>query len=346
MTQPIYIFPVKNVFKQIKAAFILLFFTTGAVSAQENPPQLYKEIVLQKKSYSFHELTREMQQQSGCTFSYNASKISSGKKIKPRSERLTVREILNIINRQASIGYKITGQGHIVYQPPAPVTVAQRRKEKKETKAEQKPARKKEKSNQQKPETIAAVPASARDSAQHIIVIGDSALATTYYNSSSGYGGAFPGNSNGRYSFVLHYDKGSWHDPYLQLDGTLYTDRQYYEPKIWSLIKRNTLIDIGVSADETYYLNPQIHLGFGFLYGILSYHIGKYSHWQYGLGSSADIGGSWSIGASFTTGAPAPVRFDALTIDTIPGKPPVDSFRRPHHPLIWNAVLPLKSTHA
>ncbi len=72
--------------------------------AQKPDPMFYKEIQLSHKPYTLHSLSREMQRQSGITFSYNAAKISPNQKIRIKDNRLTVEQLLALVKK---IGHRL-----------------------------------------------------------------------------------------------------------------------------------------------------------------------------------------------------------------------------------------------
>jgi len=64
------------------------------------------------------------------------------------------------------------------------------------------------------------------------------------------------------------------------------------------------LVNTGVSADEVYYANPTIQMGFPFLYGIASWSTNfKVSGFRWGGGISARVAEDWRIHLQATTGS-------------------------------------------
>lgn len=163
--------------------------------AQESNPMFYKEIQLKNKSYSLESLTKEVQQQTGITFSYNATKINGQKHIAIKKNRITLEQLLPIIKKHSGIDYKMINQKHIIY------TVAKdkesRRKvvrmgiRKKETTVVHN--MQKEKDHSIKEEVVLGKLKSEDIQAQ-ISVIGDSAVAAPYYV--SGGGGGYSGGAD------------------------------------------------------------------------------------------------------------------------------------------------------
>lgn len=327
MIQQIFIFQARHAISFF-SLLLLFVYAVPATYAQDNVPQLYREVQLNRKSYTLYELTREIQQQTGFTFSYNASRINPSKKIKVRSERLTVHNILAHIKKQSGLGVKVIGQKHIIYTQPKPARKLAAKKEK--------TAKKKQvalnKSRIKETKETAAIINPAMEQEQHVVVIGDSAVASAFYSSGGAqYEGGYPGKSQALKPVVVHYNQKRWEDPYAQLDGSLYKN---YGAGLFSFLQEKALFDIGFSVNELNYFNPQICLGFQFLYGVISYQVGKNAHLRYGLGASAKINDQWNMHAQVTTGKAAPLSFTATTIDTIPGPPPEDSLAEPDPPIL------------
>lgn len=332
MNLNILISPVRNATRTI-AFLCLVIFCFSRAHAQDSNPHLYKEVQLSKKVYTLHALTREVQKQTGFNFSFNASRINPNRKIRFKADRLTVQGILDIIRKQSGIAYKTIGQNHIIYtEAPAPKNKPKIKEKNKKIPDDLPDDGKKEQAE------LARIIPKDTNRIQQIMIIGDSSAAAFYFSGGSGYGGAYPGSNKTKYPFVINYDKGYWEDPYAQLDGNFFNSGRYHESGFISFIKRNTIVDIGLSVDELYYFNPQVRFGFRFLYGTLSYHVGNYSHWRYGLGMSSYLNEQWSIHLNVNTGPTVSASFTATTIDTIPG--PIDTFGVPGPPTLVERNTP------
>ena len=168
-----------------------LFLVVTHVSAQKVSPMFYKEIQLPHKPYTLHTLTREIQRQSGITFSYDAVKIDPDKRVRLRKsqDRLTVKELLSVLRKKTGVSYKIVSSSHIIYT----LSGGKKKKSRKPANHRIKPAQ--EQYPALPPEdNVAAepyIPALREDSTfeHQIIVVGDSSLAAGYYLSGSGGGG-------------------------------------------------------------------------------------------------------------------------------------------------------------
>lgn len=290
----------------------------------------YKEILLTHKPYTLHTLSREMQRQSGITFSYNAARISPNQKIKVRDGKLTVEQLLALVKKRSGVSYKIVSSNHIVYvEGPKKKGLFARKKEAKKTKAIAAATAKAKAAGKTAPATSPkqdikplATAAPADTVAPRIVIIGDSSLAMSYYFSGGGSsGGAYAGGS------AAKSPKEEWADPYQDLNAPA-TAKGYSDNKAVSFFKNSVLLAGGVSADEIYYFNPSVRAGFSFLYGTLSYNLGGSPHWRYGLGTSARISEKWNLHLAFNTGKKIPGAFNLTTVDTIPPDPP-DSFGTP-----------------
>ncbi len=297
----------------------------GAAMAQNPSPMFYKEIQLTHKPYTLHSLSREMQRQSGITFSYNAARINPDQKIRIKEEKITVERLLAMVKKRTGVGYKIVSTNHIVYlEGPKQKGLFVRKKKPEQARvagaplpaATPQPAR--VTGNNQPATTATLSPVDSPATAQ-IVIVGDSSLAMAYYFSGGG-------NSGGAYHGAVVRAPGErWSDPYLDLNAPA-TAKGYSDNKTVAFIKSNLLLSFGVSADEIYYFNPSVRAGFTFLYATLSYNIGSSPQWRYGLGSSARISEKWNMHLAFNTGKKVPGAFNLTTADTIP---PLDSIGPP-----------------
>lgn len=303
--------------------FLLLWLSEG-LSAQKGNPMFYKEILLLHKPYTLHTLTKEMQLQTGITFSYNASKINAQKKIRIKPGKLTVDALLALIKKRSGISYKVVNNFHIIYT----AAVVSGKPKPKKTKAKQetavlinnRPVIKNEGMDEEDgPYT------SGDTAAQHTVVVGDSLTASYYYmgGGGGGYGGGYTLDNVPKFP---NEQEEEWEDQYERLNRP-YSFKE--NNATVDFIKESILAAVGFSADELYYFNPTAKLGFDFLYGTVSYNIGSsYPHWRYGIGASAKINEKWSLHINANTGGMQSAAFNAITVDTIltiPQPPPLDS---------------------
>jgi hypothetical protein len=313
----------------------LLMWLPSNVAAQQSNPMFYKEIHLTHKPYTLQSLTREMQRQSGITFSYNASKISPDKRIRIKDDKLTVEKLLSLIKKKSGISYKIINGSHIIYTEPP--------------NSRNKIAAKKEPRNKKKmprgPETgqttlIAIKEEDNGTDTQRIVIIGDSSVAAPFYMSGGG-GGSYGGYYIQKYPVIADEIEEEWDDPYANLNSPANRSGLGDENPTLRFLKKNALISGGFSITETYYFNPTLRAGFTFLHGIASYSLGSYPHWRYGLGTLAKINNNWDIGLSFTTGANVSGAFRESRTDTIPGPPPQFPDTIPSPPIIRTQDVPI-----
>ena len=305
--------------------FLLLCLAIAVPAMAQKPdPMFYKEIQLTHKPYTLHSLSREMQRQSGITFSYNAAKISANQKIKIKDRKLTVEQLLALVKRKAGIGYKIVSSNHIVYmEGPKKKGLFARKKDAKKTKRKEQPVRATQPAVAAAPSNNNMVKEPVRQDTAvpgRIVIVGDSSLAMGYYFSGGG-------NSGGAYNaagIAKAPGEQAWTDPYLDLNAPT-TTGAYSDSKTAGFFKKNILVAVGASADEIYYFNPSVRAGFSFLYGTVSYNLGSSPHWRYGLGTSARINDKWNMHLAFNTGKKIPGEYNLVTIDTIPSNFP-DSF--------------------
>lgn len=324
----------------IRLLVTLLFFLWGIgkeyAIGQTPGPMFYKEIQMEHKNYTLDELSREIQQQSGITFSYNAHKINARTSIRIRNKRQTVLQLLDHIQSSAGISNKIINGRHIIYTGQV---------QKKATKRKQKAGKKKatatDVKREEKQESPVAPPQSTPvlSDVQEIAVIGDTAVASAYYLSGGG------GSYGGAYQMVPKFSqdkKDQWYDP----NAALYRGKENVplpapggNDLIGAFLKENVLLNVGFLADEIYYFNPTIAVGFSFINFVVSYNTGSYAHWRYGLGSNAPINDRWDLQLSFNTGKSFSSQYGFTTFDTIPVPSP-DSFPQP--PIIVPRDIPVQ----
>jgi hypothetical protein len=328
-----------------------LLLAAAPLSAQKVSPMFYKEVLLSHKPYTLHTLTREIQRQSGITFSYDAIKIDPDRKVKLKRslDRLTVKELLVLLRKKTGISYKIVGTSHIIYTLPGAGTKAKRNdKHVKPLKYKSKPARQpySEPAGDVVEPYIAALHEDSTTERQ-IIVIGDSATAVSYYLSGGGGdGGIYPGYNIQNYP----NDAGSSEDELAEI--ALQREARgkssgggFYAPLGQSagvlFIKKNIFAEAGLTADELYYLDPTLSMGFSFLYGTISYNLGTFAHWRYGLGAAARFNNGWSVHFEWTTGSKLSQNYNIQTFDTIYQPPPIDTLEPPEPPTIIENNKPL-----
>lgn len=289
----------------------------------------YKEIQLEhKKSYTLQALTREIQKQTGISFSYNAARIDPYTKVRV-SDKLTVEQILSSIRKKAGIGYKVISKTHIIYTESP-------NKKRLRAKGKKKKTYKRQEIRQPEPYYNDMVVRSlGTDSVvgQQIIIVGDSSVAGYYFSGSGGAGAIYAGDDQTKYPIVLDEtdDEEVDEDVNDYQNGLSRNTSKGYtkgESEALNYIKRSALIAAGISADEIYYLNPTFRAGFDFLYGTVSYNIGAHAHWRYGIGSSAKLNDNWRLHFNISTGQNIGERYNIQKFDTIPSPQP-DSLEPP-----------------
>jgi len=282
----------------------------------------YKEIQLIHKSYTLDALTREIQEQSGITFSYNAAKIDPHRRIRVHAEKLTVERLLGLVKKRAGIDYQVIHGNHIVYTPVASVRGKIVLKKVHNRARERRIASHKINTGHIKKSAAPALINADTPAARQIVVIGDSAVAAAYYMGAGSGGG-------GSLQMIQRYPskKDGWKDPYggLNLPGDTKSGRIYKSSThgpVGVFLKENALLGAGISADEIYYFNPMMYAGFTFLHVILSYNAtGAYPQWRYGLGAAVKISDKWNLELSFNTGKTFSRQFSFTIFDTIQGVP-------------------------
>ncbi|WP_118972399.1 hypothetical protein [Taibaiella koreensis] len=293
----------------------------------------YKEILLGHKPYTLHTLTREIQRQSGITFSYNAAKIDPKQKVRisKQLDRLTVSDLLGLLKKRTGVGYRIINQSHIIYIAAGSSPGKQKKRQKR---APSKPEKDRQTFAQidrkSPPATVAGV-AGPVPELQSVVIVGDSSLAMSYYLSGGGgSGGVYGGDEAPRKYPVVDEAEDEETDEVQNGNGTttrIRSSNGFYTPLGQSAtvlyLKQNILMAGGLSADELYYIDPTVRAGFSFLYGTISYNTGSNAHWRYGLGSTVPIGERWSLRLEFNTGAPQGSAYNIHAFDTT--RIPIDS---------------------
>ncbi|RYZ16151.1 MAG: hypothetical protein EOP49_52090, partial [Sphingobacteriales bacterium] len=309
MKARLYRFPIAaaNKIRLVILCLLLVFISTGQAMAQRENPMFYKELQLQpRKKYTLQSLTREIQRQTGISFSYNAARISPDTKIKVKTDRITVKQLLAYVKKKTGIGYKVISGTHIVYtEGPALKTS---RKDNQKNIAKNKAKQRTQKPLQQLASNTAVKPV-GRDSVvgQQIMIIGDSAVVAYYFSGGMNAGGGYGGNSEVRYQVLRDatYDYiGSDYGAERKESNLARNTRKDADGSgdVAGFFKRNTLIGVGLAADETYYLNPTAKLGFDFLHGIISYNLGSFPQWRYGVGTTVKLNDTWRVGLNVTGG--------------------------------------------
>lgn len=308
---------------KIACLTFLLLWLSAEVIAQKGNPMFYKEIQLLHKPYTLHTLTKEMQRQTGITFSYNASKINAQKKIRIKPGKLTVDALLSLIKKRSGVSYKVVNDFHIIYAAAASRKARPKKGKARQEKAvlvNNRPVIKNEGLADE--DTDIAITGDAPE--QQIVVVGDSLVASYYYigGGGGGYGGAYSLDNVSKFS---QEEEEGWDNDYVNLsEPGSFKENNY----VIDFLKENTLAAIGFSADELYYFNPTARFGFDFLYGTVSYNIGSYPHWRYGLGASTKMSERWRLHVNVNTGGIQSASFNALKIDTVITQvpdPPLDS---------------------
>ncbi|HET8572967.1 MAG TPA: hypothetical protein VFL76_03765 [Edaphocola sp.] len=345
MKEKTFIWKGKVVLKFLMLSLLALCSMVAFPVHAQDDPMLYKEIQLSKKWYTFDELTHIIQQQTGITFSYNASKITGDRRFRVKDQRMTAIKLLAVIKRKSGIGYKAIHPGFIVYQVPEN-TPHKHRKSHKKQKAKTivprraGPVKQLVITSGQRAVPGTGVSSSADSAPQTIIVIGDSTTASGYY-----FGGGVGGGSMGSIEMVMRYPGKDDNvvNPYASLNPPGGGHQQQANPwnqgAIGVFFRKNFLLGVGLSADETYYLSPALHFGFRFLYADLSYNVGDYSQFRYGLGAEAQINEHWALGVGISTGKSFSKSYVYTTFDTV--FPPPDSSNPTPLPVITETNTPL-----
>lgn len=316
------------------------FLNGTTVQAQTNPT-LYQEIQLDKKSYHFDELTHTIQQQTGLTFSYNAATIASSKKIKVHGQRVTLIKLLERIQKESGISYRMVNGNHIIYFPNHRKSHYSIHRERRKSKAKKLASPEEiSKTHALSDQGDTTVMPNDTGTTEEVYVIGDSLTAATYY-----FGGGGSGGGMGTINMVMRFPGSSstWENPYASLNppgeehAKLWNPRN--SPDISGFLKNNLLIRVGVSVDEIYYFNPTLQFGFRFLYATLSYNTGRFSQWRYGLGADLPINDQWSIQAGFNTGKDYSSAYTFPKFDTV--LPPPDSLNPFPTPIITQTNIPI-----
>lgn len=328
----------------------LLLQALSPALAQQVDPMFYKEVQLPRRTYTLHALTREIQKQSGLTFSYDAVKIDPDRTVKlgRSNSHFTVQQLLILVRRKTGVGYKVVSDKHIIYTPSG----RKQRRSKPPPKLKKAPPVKKqapppvpapadEPEEETADEPYVAVLREDSSFSQQVIVVGDSMLAMSYYASGAGGGGGAYGGYTDRqaakYPTMTEPEEEAAGNGKRSAYGSAYSTPLGQTATV-AYLKRSSFIAAGFSADESYYFNPTLRAGFSFLYGTIAYNLGNFAHWRYGLGTSAKLGERWTGHLEWNTGNTIAQRYTITSMDTFQ-PPPVDSIPQP--PVITESNRPL-----
>jgi hypothetical protein len=260
-----------------------------SVSGQSALPTHPKNVDLPAGDLRFDRLLHLIAEQTGIKFSVNTQKFRPSRMVHVRKGVQSVDELLSIIRKSTGISYTVVGD-HIIFidQPLAPVIVKKR--------ASSDPA---------------VDPDPAADSQ---IVTGlppASAVLRVFMP-------LYRANVDSSKHFLpigVRMDSVKMLVPAGQ---KAVTDRSR-SPHPRRTGPAGFLADIGLAADETFYIDPSLRLGWPFLYGIVQWSTNfNVSGLRYGIGGSLELTNKWRLGLLATTGA-----YSKTYVDEIFGSLPV-----------------------
>jgi hypothetical protein len=317
--------PVSNRLRFFILCFILISFTSLRIAAQQVNPMFYKEIQLDpKKTYTLQSITREIQQQTGISFSYNAARINPDRKIRMKTDRITVAQLLSSIRKKAGIGYKIISKTHIIYVESGKKKIAGK-------KGHVRKSRPSSSNAQDNPETVMRPVGHDSTVGQQIVIIGDSSVMNYYFSGGGSSGGGYGGDVLVKYPVMIDATEDEEFEEEREYNISRNTSKGnvYGSAEAVTFLKSNVLFAAGILADETYYLNPTVRAGFDFLYGTVSYNVGPFPHWRFGIGGSAKVNDNWTLHVGINTGSSIFQNYNIQTFDTIVQPQPPDTFVPP-----------------
>lgn len=273
-----------NFYSIIIAHLLLLSFSNKAWSQNATFQTI---LSLPEKTYSLYELAQTIQSQADVSFSYNSKKVRSSTTIALPKPQTDLGSLLYMLNKDYGIVSRVQGTHIIFVTGPTKehnVILKEKRKNiadrKKASLKEQKRAAKEQlkKRNQNKPETEIAVSKESANSEtensdkvayQHFLeeVVKDDDVLKQHYLD--------VGNDE-------------------KTVGKLTSIR---EARNLSDRTNGIIANLSVHADENFYLNPQLEIGYKYFYATAAYSFnGAANHFRYGAGLNYPVSQKVSVG--------------------------------------------------
>lgn len=275
------------------------------VSAQHQP-LLKKELKLARHSYNIYQLSKEIEQQTGVSFSFNSKKLTRNRVINLKKDNYSLGELLQLLENISGIGYIIVDQ-HVIFNDSRKGPSLAQGNSSKRKKANVTAARK-NKATSSKPATTvapAAIPAA----------LPEEAMALNDGDSTFSGGGSGSTSNPGKFDPPLALLDGlgiriDMRTTVALLDTALREEEQHKKPEgqtgDWSAssTKENNkrrlsdfmIANVGVGSNELFPLYPFANAGFSFLYGSIAYYSrNDIRAVRLGVGSSVPLKYNWLL---------------------------------------------------
>lgn len=236
---------------------------------------LETHITLSKNKYRLYDLIREIKQQQDISLSYVSGQIDSRKQIVISNRLTTLASIIYTLKKEHNIQSKIIGR-HIILSSRKPTHKKTKRK------AKEKISGARQQTNRSPHTTTAPIrpadniiPDANIDSATYMaaVVIAD-----------SGFAGGGGGGGNG---FVQEEQNRTRRIKRLQA----FRDEVFIAPAFY--------------ADDLFFANVQLGMGYKHLYGTLAYAFkGELGHFRYGINANIPLGKQWAMNIFINNGTP------------------------------------------
>jgi hypothetical protein len=298
------------------SVYILLLLSlleSNVGKAQQGDAVLDKKMALPAYPIRMDSLNAWVVRRTGVVFSFNSGEIKPYKKVLIPREVTTLNTLLMFLKNGADMVYTVHGQYIVLhYRRPVPSGTDNHPA----LSAAPRPRLRSARSSQPHPDTAPTRSVTCRLTADS----GTIALPPIPVVPPPGTRASIPPPFRAPLFPVKNYpDPGTNgnHSPH----SSLRRDRSEDGPRDGP----GPFVKAGVSADDIFYLNPTLQLGFSFLYGAVSWSKDAYgSSLRYGAGTSLPLGRGWTMGLAGTFGklsrqcALSPL--DSFRVDTIVAK--------------------------
>jgi len=305
----------------IATGFIIFLITTAIKgNAQQGTINLNKPVVVQATYIQLDSLLRLITKQTGAKFSLNSRKFPSTRSIHINQHKQTIEDLLQTIKRNTGVYYALLGDHIILLDNPPPVkksdpvatikkphTVPTRLPAASSTSQTRPPSN--------KPTTVkpaatisksqlqpAAADTIKKATAEHETPAGknDITAADNLTNKADT-------DTLKKPSTTLVLNDSTINKPAAKNRTTAgYSNNPASKNK--PAKERNSILSglfvkPGFSTDDVFYVNPTVHIGHTWLYGIASWSTNfKINGFRYGVGSSIPFNEDWRLHLQFTTG--------------------------------------------
>lgn len=301
---------------------IFLIIATIKGNAQQGRINLHKPVVVQKSYIQLDSLLRLITKQTGAKFSLNSRKFPATRSIHINQHKQTIEDLLQTIKRNTGVYYALLGDHIILLDNPPPkkknsdpVTT----KKKPNAVPPRLPAKTSTSQTglpSNKPTTVK--PATTINKSQPPVTPANTVNKKTTTETETPADKNELTNSNSLINkagtdtlknpaATLPVKDSTTNKPVVKNHTTAGNSNNTASKKNSAKERRSILSDLfvkpGFSADDVFYVNPTVHIGHPWLYGIASWSTNFKIHgFRYGAGSSIRFNEDWKLHLQFTTG--------------------------------------------